>query len=139
MNKMTSTNQVNTLALLNTSADYVHLILHNAFRLLKPVRRKYRLSVNALLILNAVYLYHKYKGSVISANGIYKTIRYYNRDKIKYYIGILKDKGIIMQAEHNAGADYYKITELGLTVMREFCEGYSAIMAKFLIDQKIDI
>ncbi len=139
MNKMTPTNQVNTLALLNSECDAVHIILHNAFRLLKPVRRKYKLSVNSLIIVNAIYVYHKYKGSVFTVNSIYQVIGYYNRNRLKFYLSSLLSKGIIMQAEQNKGIDYYKLTDLGIKIMDDFNNTYQEVLTAWFDKHNISI
>lgn len=136
---MTPNNSTNTLSLLNSECDAIHIILHNAFRLLKPVRRKYGLSVNALIITNGIYIYHKYKGSVITVNSIYQLIGYYNRNRIKFYLSSLLSKGIIMHAEQNKGIDYYKLTDLGIKVMQDFNDTYQEVLTGWFNKHKIDI
>ena len=132
-------NQCNTIALLNGEIDAIHILLHNCFRLLKPVRRKYKLSVNACLVLNGVYLYHKFKGSIFSVYGIYKMIGYYNRNRLVYYIGYLVDKDYLCRAEVIKKIQYYKITDKGLQVMNEFYTGYQSILFKWCESKEISL
>jgi len=137
--KVTPPNNSNTLDLLNTDCSAVHWILHTAFRLLKPVRRKYRLTVNSLLVINAMYIYHKYKGSAITLSQMYNIIGYYNRDKIKYYVSYLIDRGIIMKAEQIKTIQYYKLSGLGIKIMQDFTDSYQEVLYKWLQDQKISL
>ena len=136
---MTPLSTYNTLELLNTYIDASYIILHNCFRLLKPIRRKYRMSVNECLVLNGVYIYHKYKGSLFTANAIIKFIRYYDSKKISYYVTSLCDKGYIIRSNVIKGVQYYNISELGIAIMLDFGKDYQAILYKWYNDNNISL
>ena len=138
--KVTPSNyNINTLDLLHSHCDLVHLIYHNVFRLLKPVRRKYKLSVNSLIIINGFYVFHKYQGSAVTLSQLYKIVGYYNRERIKYYVSYLIEKGIIMKAEQIKIIQYYKLSELGIKIMQDFTDSYQEVLYKWLQDQKISL
>ena len=136
---MNSANNINTLELLNSKADAIHLILSNCFRLLKQTRNKYRLTVNAIIVLNNCYLYHIYKGSLISHRQLYLFTGYYNMNHIKYYIDLLIDKGYLVQSDIIKDIRYYKITLAGLQVIEYFNNTYQSQLSKWLQDHKIDL
>ena len=83
----------------NINATTIHYILHNLFRGLKPLRRKFKLSINEIIFLNGIYLYSKHVNTCVSQDACMKFIGYYNLPKIKYYIGSLQTKGMIQVAE----------------------------------------
>ena len=115
---VTTTGQpANNLDLYNNPANTIHYTLHNLFRGLKPIRRKYKLTINEIIFLNGVYLYCKHESTSISQDACHRFIGYYNLNKVKYYIGSLLGKGIIQLAEVIKGYNRYKLTQLGMTVM----------------------
>jgi hypothetical protein len=103
----------------NINATSIHYILHNLFRGIKPVRRRYRLSINEIIFLNGIYLYCRHVNTCISQDACMKFIGYYNLPKIKYYIGSLQVKGMISIAEVIHSYNRYKLTPLGISVMED--------------------
>ena len=108
----------------NINATSIHYILHNLFRGLKPVRRKYKLTINETMFLNGIYLYCKHISTCMSQDACLKLIGYYNLPKIKYYIGSLQNKGMIHVAEIIHKHKRYKLTPLGISVMNEINGGF---------------
>ncbi len=101
------------------SATTIHYILHNLFRGLKPVRRKYKLTINEIIFLNGIYLYCKHESTCISQDACHRFICYYNLHKVKYYISSLLGKNMIQLAEVIKGYNRYKLTQLGMSVIKE--------------------
>jgi hypothetical protein len=134
---MNPVHTINTLDLLNTSYEGIHVILHNMFRLMKPVRRKYKLSCNSLIVLNAIYLYHKHKGSVFPGNSICQWLRYYDLNKVKWYFDYLLRNECLIKAEVIKSIQYYKITEKGITVMNDFANSFQEVLSKWYNDYSI--
>ena len=134
---MNPVHTINTLDLLNTSYEGIHVILHNMFRLMKPVRRKYKLSCNSLIVLNAIYLYHKHKGSVFTGNSICQWLRYYDLNKVKWYFDYLLRNECLIKAEVIKSIQYYKITEKGITVMNDFANSFQEVLSKWYNDYSI--
>ena len=116
----------------NINATSIHYILHNLFRGLKPVRRKYKLTINETIFLNGMYLYCKHISTCMSQNACLKFIAYYNLPKIKYYIGSLHNKGMIHVAEIIHKNKRYKLTPLGLSVMNEINGGFERCLYEWL-------
>ena len=136
---MNSILNYNTLSLLNSQYDAIHIVYHNCFRLLRPIRRKYKLSVNECIILNGIYLYHKVKGSMISLNALYHWISYYNKNRLVWYITSLAGKGYLIRSDIIKNIQYYKLTELGITVMNDFNNSYQDILYKWYNDHNIEV
>jgi len=108
----------------NTSAKFIHYMLHNLFRGLKPVRRKYRLTINEVIFLNGMYLYCRHVSTCISHSGCVRFIGYYNLNKVKYYIGSLQDKGMIEIAEVLRGNIMYRLTSKGVCAIDEISHSF---------------
>ena len=56
ISNMTSIPTTNMVELYNSPAPNIHYTLHNLFRGLKTIRRKYRLTINEIIFLNGMYL-----------------------------------------------------------------------------------
>ena len=103
----------------NITASTIHYILHNLFRSLKPIRRKYGLTINEIIFLNGMYLYCRHVNTCMSQDACLRFIGYYNLNKIKYYIGSLMNKKMIEVAEIINSYNRYKLTPLGLSVLND--------------------
>jgi len=108
----------------NITATTIHYILHNLFRGLKPLRRKYQLSINEIIFLNGIYLYCKHVSTCISQDACLKFIGYYNLGKVKYYLSSLLDKKMIHVAEIIRKFKRYKLTPLGISVMNDINDSF---------------
>ena len=110
------------------SVSTMHYILHNLFRGLKPIRNKYKLSINEIIFLNGMYLYCKHMSLTVSRNACLKFIGYYNLRKIKYYLESLMSKGMIQMAQKIKGYNHYKITPLGFEVMNNINGSFNSCL-----------
>ena len=134
MNKQPQVSSVSTiptsnmLALYGTNAYIIHYMLHNLFRGLKPIRRKYKLTINEIIFLNGMYLYCKHVNTCMSQDACLRFIGYYNLNKIKYYIGSLRGKGMIEVAEVINSYNRYKPTILGISVINEINGSYESCL-----------
>jgi hypothetical protein len=122
MDEMTSIPTANMFANYNTNANHIHYTLHNLFRGLKSVRRKYKLTINEIMFLNGMYLYCKHISTCMSQDACLKFIGYYNLNKVKYYIGSLQGKGMIEIAEVIHSYNRYKLTVLGISAVNDINE-----------------
>ena len=138
-NKTNTPQDIDTLSLLSSRVDAIYIIFHNMFRLLRPVRRKYNMSVNSLVVLNACYLIHVYNGSLFSVYSLYKFVGYYSRPKLMFYISYLINKGMLTQSDQVKNILYYRITDKGVEVMREFNNTYQQVLMKFVSDNGISL
>jgi hypothetical protein len=64
----------NILDLYNISAPNIHYTLHNLFRGLKTIRRKYKLTINEIIFLNGMYLYCKHINTCMSQDACLRFI-----------------------------------------------------------------
>ena len=138
-NKMNTANSFDTISLLHTQADGVHLIYHNIYRLLKPARRKYNIKCNELLLLNGIYIYHKYINVLFTIRQAQKFTGYFNPNKYAYYFNSLLSLGFIEYYSIIRGNKHYRITLAGLDVINYFNSTYQEQLSKWLQDHKIDL
>lgn len=115
----------------NTNAISIHYILHNLFRGLKSIRCKYKLTINEIIFLNGMYLYCKHVSTCFSQDACLRYIGYYNLNKIKYYIGSLLGKGIIEVAEIIHGYNRYRLTERGISAVRDIDNSFERCLVEW--------
>jgi hypothetical protein len=115
----TTVHPSNMLDLYSIPANNIHYTLHKLFRGLKSIRRKYKLTIKEIILLNGMYLYCKHISTCMSQDACLKFIGYYNLNKVKYYISSLQGKGMIAVAEVIHGYNRYKLTQLGVSVIDE--------------------
>jgi len=120
----TTTQTNNILELYNIPAPNIHYTLHNLFRGLKSIRRKYKLTINEIIFLNGMYLYCKHISTCMSQDACLKFIGYYNLVKIKYYLGSLREKKMIEIAEVIHSYNRYKLTPLGISAVNDINGGF---------------
>ena len=121
----------NNLHLYNISATDIHYTLHNLFRGLKSIRRKYKLTINEIIFLNAMYLYCKHVSTCMSQDACLRFIGYYNLNKVKYYIGSLLGKGMIEVAEIIHGYNRYKLTMQGISAVYDIDNSFERCLAEW--------
>lgn len=129
---------INTIDLLNKDCNFIHILFINSFRVVRPVRNKYKLSVNNIIVLVACYVFHKYEGSIFNLHGIYKLLGYFNRNKLQWYVNNLCSLGYLSKEVKNKSV-YYKLSFSGLQVCQDFENTYQAVLSKWLQDHKISI
>jgi hypothetical protein len=110
----TTSQPYNTLELYNTKGSLSQYIVYNLFRFLRPIRKKFNLTINEIVILNGMMLYNKYIGSSFSYSAILRFVGYFNDKKMRYYFGSLKEKGCIVLSDILDGAKRYRLTEKGI-------------------------
>ena len=129
----------NMLEIYNTNAALIQYYIHNLFRGLKPIRRKYKLTINEIIFLNGMYLYCKHVNTCMSQDACLRFIGYYNLNKIKYYIGSLRGKGMIEIAEVINGYNRYKPSILGISVINEINDSYGKCLDEFFNKYSISL
>jgi hypothetical protein len=98
----------------NTTGALSQYIVYNLFRILRPIRKKFNLTINEIVILNGMMLYNKYVGSSFSYSAILRFVGYFNDKKMRYYFGSLQEKGCIRLSDILNGAKIYRLTEKGI-------------------------
>ena len=122
----------NTLKLYNTSGALSHYIIYNLFRILRPIRKRFDLTINEIVILNGMMLYNKYVGTSFSYSAILRYVGYFNDKKMRYYFGSLQEKGCIVLCDILNGAKRYKLTVKGIEAVNYIEQSYDVELYKFL-------
>ena len=115
----------------NTSATNIHYTLHNLFRGLKTIRRKYQLTINEIIFLNGMYLYCKHVSTCFSQDACLRFVAYYNLNKVKYYLGSLENKRMIEVAEIIRGNNRYRLSELGINAVNDIDDSFERCLAEW--------
>ena len=126
-----------TLELYNTTGSLSQYIVYNLFRILRPIRKKFNLTINEIVILNGMMLYNKYIGSSFSYSAILRYVGYFNDRKMRYYIESLQEKGCIVLSDILNGAKRYQLTEKGIEAISHMQESYDKALYKYIQDNKI--
>ena len=136
---MTTSHIADTLELYNTSGSLSQYIVYNLFRILRPIRKKYNLTINEIVILNGMMLYHKYVGSSFSYSAILRFVGYFNDKKMRHYFGSLQEKNCIVLSDILNGAKRYRLTMKGYEAVCGMQESYDLELYKFLNDNNISL
>jgi hypothetical protein len=129
----------NTLELYNTTGSLSHYIVYNLFRILRPIRKNFNLTINEIIILNGMMLYNKYIGSSFSYSAILRFVGYFNDKKMRYYFGSLQEKGCIVFSDVLNGAKRYRLTEKGIEAISHMEESYDKALYEFLNNYGISV
>jgi hypothetical protein len=123
----------------NTSNLYYLSVFRLLFAVLRPVKHKYKLSVNELMILNSCYLYSKLAKPEFYLTDIKKFNAYYNEIRCKYYFGTLFSKGLLSCVNPNDRRVRYIITLAGINVINELEEHYNSELYAFSNKYHLDL
>jgi hypothetical protein len=136
---VTTVQPYNTLELYNTSGSLSQYIVYNLFRILRPIRKKFNLTINEIVILNGMMLYNKYVGSSFSYSAILRFVGYFNDKKMRYYFGSLQEKNCIVLSDILNGVKRYKLTERGIEALSHMEENYDKSLYEFLNSYNISL
>jgi hypothetical protein len=136
---MTTSHVTDTLELYKTTGSLSQYIVYNLFRIFRPIRKKFNLTINEIIILNGMMLYHKYVGSSFSYSAILRYLGYFNDKKMKYYFSSLQEKGCIVLSDVLNGARRYRLTMKGYDAVSYMKESYDLALYVFLNDNNISI
>jgi hypothetical protein len=136
---MTAAQPANALELYNTTGSLSQYIVYNLFRILRPIRKKFNLTINEIVILNGMMLYNKYIGSSFSYSAILRFVGYFNDKKMRYYFGSLQGKNCIMLSDILNGAKRYRLTMKGYDAVCYMQNSYDQALYEFLNDYNISI
>jgi hypothetical protein len=135
----TAVRPADTLELYNTTGALSQYIVYNLFRILRPIRKKFDLTINGIVILNGMMLYNKYIGSSFSYSAILRFVGYFNDKKMRYYFGSLQEKGCIVLSDILNGAKRYRLTEKGIEAVNHMENSYDKALYEFLNNNNITI
>ncbi len=112
-----------------------HYIYHIWFKVCKPIKVKYKLSTNCLLVLNGAYLYNKCIGSFTRLQ-LLKFVSYYDHHRLGGYITVLITHGYIIESGTLGKGKYkdsvvYSLSEEGIKVINELKDSYNKELSIF--------
>ena len=137
IDKTNPVNNYNTIDLLNTPVSISQYIIYNLFRILRPIRKRYGLTINEIIILNGMMIYNKFIGSSFTYSSVLRYVGYFNDKKMRYYIGSLLEKGFIILSDVNGEIRRYKLSDKGIDSINSIGECYSKSLEKFINDNGI--
>lgn len=123
----------------NTTIGIELYIFRLLFAILRPIRRKYNLSINLILTLNSCYLVSKLMKEQFYMSDVCKFNKYYSLLVIKRYFSILSLRGFISPVNPDDYRVLYKITEQGTQVIKEIQQYYDKELYTFLNKYNIDL
>lgn len=106
---------------------------HIWFRVCKPIKYKYKLVTNELLVLSGCYLLHHINNKPFTRRQLIDFVTYYNSDKINYYVSILLNRKYIelVNSSKTGKVLYYSITLAGINVINDLNDSYQIELSKF--------
>ena len=133
----TASQPYNALVLYNTTGSLSQYIVYNLFHILRPIRKKFNLTINEIVILNGMMLCNKYVGSSFSYSAILRFVGYFNDKKTRYYFGSLQEKGCIVMSDILNGSKRYRLTEKGIEAISHMEDSYDKCLYVFLNNYNI--
>jgi uncharacterized protein YjaZ len=138
-NIMTSSLNNEILSLRSVSATLAQYIIYNLYRILRPIRKKFDLTINEILVLNGIMLYNKYVSSSFSRSSIRRWNGYFNNNKSDYYVKSLLSKQCIEVSDKIKEQIRYKITQKGIDIISHIDQCYSEALIKFCEKNNIEL
>jgi hypothetical protein len=112
---------------------------HIWFKVCRITRRKYKLSINTLLVLNGCYVRHITTNKGFTIRNIRTFVSYYAQNKIKYYINELVTQGYLIQSGEYNSHLLYTLSLSGLTVIKELNDSYDRELVLFCSKYNIEL
>lgn len=113
-------------------SEYPLYTLQLLFNILKPVRLKYKLSINVLIVLNSCYLYSKLYNEEFYITQIREFLRYYDANFIRRYFKALEFRGCIARAyTDRLGRDVWTLTPKAHLIIQDIERRYEEVMYLF--------
>jgi hypothetical protein len=104
------------------------------FKVCRPIRRRYNLSVNCSLTLLGLYVYSKFINQTFTRRQIINFVTFYSKPKMNSYFTVLLSHGYILQSGLKLSHPVYCISPIGFNVIQELNTSYQEQFNKF-IDQ----
>lgn len=102
------------------------------FKVCRPLKPKYKLSTNCLLVLNGVYVYGKLVNQTFTRRQMMLFVSYYDTGRILSYLTVLVSHNYIIETIKKGNRQYYSLSPLGLQVIKELNESYNSELSKFI-------
>jgi len=124
----------------NTIVSHELIVFKLLFYILKPIRLKYKLSINAILVLNGCYLYSKLNNKdQFYTTEVKRFLGYYNDRVIKYYMSVLTLGGFTNPVNPDNFRVLYKLTDKGIEVIQSIDQYYNSELYDFCNRYNIDL
>ena len=110
-----------------------------AFKVFRPIKRKYNLSVNLLLCLVGLYVYSNVVKQDFCRSAIIRFVTYYNDKVINRYIDIFLSRGLVIESIKHGSRQYYKLTNQALSIVNEIPAEYNRVLYEFCNKYSIEL
>ena len=101
------------------------------FKVCRPLKRKYNLSVNCLLILSSCYIYYSLNVKPFTFTNILRFASFFNGKSMHVYLNVLLQREFIVQSGERRNKPVYIVSSIGNDVMNELNESYQIELSKF--------
>jgi hypothetical protein len=114
---------------------------HIWYKVCRPLKYKYKLSANELLMLSGSYLLYKSTNKPFTRLQLRNFLSYYNNNKVNYYISVLIDKKYIelVNSSKTGKVLYYSISLAGIQVINDLNSSYELELSKFCQQYNINL
>ena len=112
---------------------------HIWFKVCKPIKGKYNLSTNCLLVLSGSYLFQQIHNKPFTIYSLLKFVTYYDNVRIGKFIKVLVCNGFITLAGEIRKHQVYCISEKGIKVLKELNESYNKELVLFCSKYNIEL
>ena len=111
------------------------------FKVARPIKRKYLLSTNCTLVLNAAYVLSIILHKPFTRSQLRSFTKFWNNKQIDSYISVLIDKKYIelINSSVTGKVRYYGITLAGISVINDLNDSYQIELSKFCQKYNIEL
>jgi hypothetical protein len=117
----------------------IHYVFHIWFKIVRSACKRYRLSVNCILVLNGAYIYNKVHGKPFARTQLLKFVTYFNNHKIGVMMTVLISKGYIIESGKYKQHITYVISPLGIQVIELLNKSYEEELYSFCSKYSIEL
>ena len=107
------------------------IVFRLLFAMLRPVKRKYNLTVNHILVINSCYLYSKLTSETFYITDILKFNSYFNNVLMNRYFKDLNFSGFLLSIQTGKNKTKYKLTAKGIEVIESIDQYYNSELYSF--------
>ena len=112
---------------INNGVILTVLLRNKAFR---PVKLKYDMNYHCINVLLLCYYYSVRVNGMFTKRGV-DMFKYYGSKSLKYFFGVLEDKGLITLASVRGSWKYYRLTTEGFRAVALSQESYDKALYEF--------
>jgi hypothetical protein len=116
-----------------------HINYHIWYKVCRPIKRKYHITTNCILILSSAYLLQVVIKKGFTLRALRSFVTYYNDKQIKYYVNTLLDLNYIVQSGEYNNHLLYSLSEIGNKVILELNDSYEIELIKFCSRYNIEL